>query len=155
MSTPFESLDEAFNISNEEVVDITPVEASPLKKKEKKEVVPTNKREDQEKDYQFARGNLYSVIEKMQETLEGALTVAQESDHPRAYEVAFNGAKHLADVVDKLQDLHAKEKKLSEDAPQQAGGNQVNNGNVTNVFMQGTTNDLLKMLKESQKETDK
>ena len=148
MTTPFESLDEAFNINNEEVVDITPVEeAKPIVKNE---VVPSNKADDREKDYQYARSNLYTVIEKMQETLEGAMEVAAESDHPRAFEVAFAGAKHLADVVDKLQDLHTKEKKLSEDSPQPTGGNQVNNGSVTNVFMQGTTNDLLKMLKESQ-----
>lgn len=154
MATPFESLDDAFNISSdkEEVLDITPLEdAKPVKKAE---VVQTNKNEDREKDYQYARGQMYSIIEKMQETLEGAMEVAQESDHPRAFEVAFNGAKHLADVVDKLQDLHKKEKSLSEEGHNSGG--QVNHGNVTtnNVFMTGTTADMLKMLKET-KEQDK
>ncbi len=154
MATPFESLDDAFNISpeKEEILDITPlVDDKPVKKAE---VVPTNKNEDREKDYQYARGQMYSIIEKMQETLEGAMEVAQESDHPRAFEVAFAGAKHLADVVDKLQDLHKKEKSLSEDSPNSGG--QVNHGNVTtnNVFMTGTTADMLKMLKET-KEQDK
>ena len=151
MTKPFESLNETFNISseNEEVVDITPVEeVKPISKK----LESTNKIEDREKDYQYARGNLYSIIEKMQETLEGAMEVAAESDHPRAFEVAFNGAKHLADVVDKLQDLHKKEKDISKEEPQQASSGGVNNGTVNNVFMSGTTSDLLKMLKESQQQ---
>lgn len=150
MTKPFESLDNTFNISSndDEVVDITPVEeVKPIKK----ELESTNKIDDREKDYQYARGNLYSIIEKMQETLEGAMEVAQESDHPRAFEVAFNGAKHLADVVDKLQDLHKKEKDISKEEPQQASSG-VNNGTVNNVFMSGTTSDLLKMLKESQQQ---
>ena len=106
---------------------------------------------NREKDYQYARGQLYDVVEKMQEILNGAMEVAAQSDHPRAYEVAFNGAKHVADAVEKLQDLHKKEKALSqEDAPAAGGG--VNHGTVNNVFMTGSTNDLLKMLKETQKE---
>ena len=147
MSTPFESLDDTFNISSqpEEVVDIVPeVETKPVKHS-------VNKEEDREKDYQFARGHLHNIIEKMQETLDGALSVAQESDHPRAFEVAFAGAKHMADVVDKLQDLHAKEKRISEE--QSSAGSQVNNGSVTNnVFMTGTTADMIKMLKEAQQD---
>ena len=147
MSTPFESLDDTFNISSqaEEVVDIVP-------EKEKKPVKHSvSKEEDREKDYQFARGHLHNIIEKMQETLDGALSVAQESDHPRAFEVAFAGAKHMADVVDKLQDLHAKEKKISEEQSGPSGGG-VNNGTVNNVYMTGTTADMLKMLKEVQQE---
>lgn len=152
MTTPFESLDDAFNTaSTGEVVsaEIVPLEdAKPVKKSK---VEPADKVEDREKDYQYARGQLYDVVEKMQEILNGAMEVAAQSDHPRAYEVAFNGAKHVADAVEKLQDLHKKEKALSqEDAPSSGGG--VNHGTVNNVFMAGTTNDLLKMLKETQKE---
>mgnify|MGYP001300792986 CR=1 FL=1 len=68
MSTPFESLDDALNISREDdVVDITPVGASPMKKREsRKPVEPTNKEEDREKDYQYARAHLYDLVEKMQ-----------------------------------------------------------------------------------------
>jgi len=142
MSTPFESLDETFNVSPVEG-EIVPVEEA--------EVVSGTKSDDREDDYQFARGHLHNIIEKMQETLDGALAVAQESDHPRAFEVAFAGAKHMADVVDKLQDLHAKEKRISEE--QISAGSQVNNGSVTNnVFMTGTTADMIKMLKEAQQE---
>ena len=151
MSTPFESLDDAFNVSSEkEETSITPLEDAKPVKRVKAEIVPTNKEEDREKDYQYARGNLYSIIEKMQETLDGALEVAQESDHPRAFEVAFAGAKHMADAVDKLQDLHKKEKQMSEEQAQAQSS--VNHGTVNNVYMTGTTADMLKMLKEAQEE---
>ena len=148
MTKPFESLDDALNVTPDEVLDLTTAE------EETELAVPTSKDEDREEDYQYARNNLHSIIEKMQQTLDGALDVASESDHPRAFEVAFAGAKHLADVVDKLQDLHAKEKKMSEEQPQQAAGGGVNNGTVNNVYMTGSTADLLKMLKQA-KEEDK
>ena len=146
MTKPFDSLDETFNVTkDEEVVDITPVESSAIEKPAQKS--------DVEKDYEYSRGQLYDVIEKMQETLNGAMEVAAQSDHPRAFEVAFNGAKHLADVVDKLQGLHKTQKDLEAEHTTSGGGSQVNNGSVTNnVFMTGTTADMIKMLKEAQKE---
>ncbi len=146
MSTPFESLDDAFNISSEkeEVVDIVPTE-----KKELEKVEPTNKEEDREKDYQYARGQLYNIIDKMQEALNGAMDVAQESDHPRAFEVVFQGAKHTADVLDKLQDLQKKQKDITKE---DVSAGDVNNGTVNNVYMTGTTADLMKMLKEAQQD---
>ena len=106
MSTPFESIDDALNITPDEVLDLSVVE-----EEETELAPPTTKTQDREEDYQFARNNLHSIIEKMQQTLDGALDVAAESDHPRAFEVAFQGAKHMADVVDKLQDLHAKKRR--------------------------------------------
>lgn len=146
MTTPFESLDDAFNITpEEEVVDITPVEKSkPLKK-----VEHTDKVDDREKDYQYARGELYNIVGKMQEALNGAMEVAQQSDHPRAFEVVFQGAKHTADVLDKLQDLQKKQKDITKEETT-TSSDSVNNGTVNNVFMAGTTSDLLKMLKDSQ-----
>ena len=146
MTTPFESLDDAFNITpEEEVVDITPVEKSkPLKK-----VEHTDKVDDREKDYQYARGELYNIVGKMQEALNGAMEVAQQSDHPRAFEVVFQGAKHTADVLDKLQDLQKKQKEITKEETT-TSSDSVNNGTVNNVFMAGTTSDLLKMLKDSQ-----
>ena len=87
----------------------------------------------------------------MQEALNGAMEVAQDSDHPRAYEVVFAGAKHAADVVEKLRALHKKEKELSAEDTRSVSQTNVQN----NVFMNGTTADLLKMLKESQAESDK
>ena len=97
MST-FDSLNDCF--------DITPVGEDPKPIKKTKPLIVSDKGEDKEKDYQYARAQLYDIVEKMQETLNGAMEVAQQSDHPRAYEVAFNGAKNAADVVDKLGQLH-------------------------------------------------
>ena len=142
---PFESLDDEFNVAKEEeVVDITPSESAAIEK-------PATK-SDVEKDYEYSRGQLYNVIEKMQETLNGAMEVASQSDHPRAFEVAFNGAKHLADVVDKLQGLHKTQKDLDAESNTSGGGASVNNGTVNNVYMTGTTADMLKMLKQAQEE---
>ena len=145
MATPFESLDDALNVTPTEA-EIVPVEEpgdlrAPASEKE----------EDRKADYEYARTNLYGIVEKMQEALNGAMEVAQDSDHPRAYEVVFAGAKHAADVVEKLQALHKKEKELSAEDTRSVSQTNVQN----NVFMNGTTADLLKMLKESQAEGDK
>ena len=130
----FESLDNTF--------DITPTgEVKPIKKT--KPLIVSDKGEDKEKDYQYARAQLYDIVEKMQETLNGAMEVAAQSDHPRAFEVAFQGAKHAADVVDKIGDLH---KKMADVEKQESS---VVNQTQNNVFMSGSTAELLKMLKEN------
>jgi len=142
MST-FDSLDDTF--------DIVPTEVT----KDLKKVKPlkvSDRGEDKEKDYQYARAQLYNIVDKMQEALDGALDVAQSTDHPRAYEVALNGAKNAAEVVEKLQDLHKKTKDLEIEEVKV----QQNNNNTTNqIFMSGSTSDLMKMLKESQKDSGK
>ena len=132
----FESLDKTF--------DITPevVESKPVKKR--KPLIVSDKSEDTEKDYQYARAQLYDLVEKMQESIDGAMEVAQESEHPRAFEVVFQGAKHAADVVEKIGDLHKKMKDLEVEEVKVSQQNTTNN-----VFMAGTTADLMKMLKES------
>ena len=61
--------------------------------------------EDKIKDYEYTRGELYSLISKGQEAVQGALEVAQESGHPRAYEVAVNAMKQVADMTDKLVEI--------------------------------------------------
>ena len=62
-------------------------------------------KDDIEKDYEYTRGNLYSIIEKGQEAINGILELAQESEMPRAYEVAGQLIKNVADATDKLMDL--------------------------------------------------
>ena len=137
----FDELDETFDMKKEEeVVDITPV------KKSKKPIIVSDKSEDKEKDYQYARAQLYDIVEKMQETLNGAMEVAAESEHPRAFEVAFAGAKHAADVVDKIADLHKKMKDLETEETKIQQNNTQNN-----VFL-GSTEELMKMLKQQQKD---
>ena len=80
----------------------------------------------------------------MQESINDAMDVAHESQHPRAYEVVFQGAKAAADVVDKIADLHKKMKDLEIEEVKVQQHNTTNN-----VFMSGSTEDLLKMLKEN------
>ena len=109
------------------------------------EQVPSKSNDDQRKDYEYSRSELYRLISKGQEALDGALEVAQESGHPRAYEVAVNAMKQVADTTDKLIDLQKKMKDL--DAPTKTGPSTVNN---TMVFG-GTTAALQKMLKETAK----
>ena len=98
--------------------------------------------DDAEKDYKYARAQLYSLIEKGQETLNGVMELAGESASPRAYEVAGQVLKSTADITDKLADLQKKMKDLEEDKPK--GPNTVTN----NALFVGSTTELSKMLKE-------
>ena len=97
--------------------------------------------DDIEKDYQYTRAQLYSLVEKGQEALNGILELAGESASPRAYEVAGQIIKSVADTTDKLADLQKKVKDLDEDA-MKAPSNVTNNA----VFV-GSTSELSKMLK--------
>ena len=104
---------------------------------------------DIDKDYEYTRGNLYSIIEKGQEAINGILELAQDSEMPRAYEVAGQLIKSVSDATDKLMDLQKKVKDVNEDAPQK-GPNTVNNA----LFV-GSTAELAKLLKNGAKQEDK
>lgn len=100
---------------------------------------------DIRKDYEYTRGNLYSIIEKGQEAINNILELAQESETPRAYEVAGQLIKNVSDATDKLLDLQKKLKDLEkEDQPK---GPQ----NVTNALFVGSTAELQKLLKKGLK----
>ena len=139
------NLDDAFNITPTEVeVDQTEV----------KEPVGIQKPDrltkgDIEKDYEYTRGNLYSIIEKGQEAINGILELAQDSEMPRAHEVAGQLIKSVSDATDKLMDLQKKVKDVNEDAPQK-GPNTVNNA----LFV-GSTAELAKLLKNGVPKEDK
>ena len=98
--------------------------------------------DDIEKDYKYTRAQLYSLVEKGQEALNGILELAGESASPRAYEVAGQVLKSTADITDKLADLQKKMKDLDEDKPKSP--NTVTN----NALFVGSTSELSKMLKE-------
>ena len=123
----------------ENMEDILNMEVEPVKKPN----VPKIKSKDDEleKDYEYTRGELYSLIDQGQEAVRGALEVAQESGHPRAYEVAVAAMKHVADMTEKLQDLHKKMKDLDEEIK---GPKNITN----NAMFVGSTTDLQKMLKQ-------
>jgi len=106
-------------------------------------------KDDITKDYEYTRGNLYSIIEKGQEAINGILELAQDSEMPRAYEVAGQLIKSVSDATDKLMDLQKKLKDVEEDNVQK-GPNTVNNA----LFV-GSTAELAKLLKNGVKDQDK
>lgn len=108
---------------------------------EPKPVKVSGEKEDKIEDYEYTRAELYTLISKGQEAVQGALEVAQESGHPRAYEVAVNAMKQVADMTDKLVDLQKKMKDL--DAENKKVTNVTNNA----MFV-GSTTELQKMLKQ-------
>ena len=105
--------------------------------------------DDIKKDYEYTRGNLYSIIEKGQEALNGVLELAQESEMPRAYEVAGQLIKNVADATDKLMDLQKKLKDVNEEEKQKGPST------VNNALFVGSTSELSKLLKAQTKKEDK
>ena len=104
MSKKFEKLNEVFNVASETI-------SSELDKVDKdiKNISESTKKDektDVEKDYEYARGNLYSLMEKSQEALNGILELAQESEMPRAYEVAGQLIKSTGEIADKILLVH-------------------------------------------------
>ena len=134
--TTTKNLDETFNIAPTEVVEAD--EVKPAVGIQKPDRLTKN---DIEKDYEYTRGNLYSIIEKGQEAINGILEVAQDSDMPRAYEVAGQLIKSVSDATDKLMDLQKKLKDVEEET-QSKGPSTVNNA----LFV-GSTAELQKLLK--------
>ena len=125
MDKGFEAIDKALSVKAEIVKE---------KPKIQKQV-----EDDPTKDYEYSRAQFYNLIEKGQEAVDGILDVAGDSQHPRAYEVAGQLIKHIADTTDKLVDLQKKMKDLDEDKSTK----QVTN----NSLFIGSTSDLQKMLK--------
>jgi uncharacterized protein YaaN involved in tellurite resistance len=139
MTKKFDDLNETFNVSGE----IVSSKVETIEEKIQKVTAPVD---DIKKDYDYTRGNLYSLIEKGQEAINGILELAQESEMPRAYEVAGQLIKNVADATDKLMDLQKKLKDIDEE--------KVSKGptNVTNALFVGSTADLAKLLKQQTKD---
>lgn len=112
----------------------------------KSEVIPERSKDDVTKDYEYTRGNLYSIIEKGQEAINGILELAQESDQPRAYEVAGQLIKSVSDATDKLMDLQKKLKEVNAEEKEKGPST------VNNALFVGSTAELAKMLKSGLKE---
>ena len=134
MKNSYDSLNDTFNTD--------PVESTEIVKEKKRKEQIQKLTDDVSKDYDYTRGNLYSLIEKGQEAINGIMEVAGETASPRAYEVAGQLIKSVADTTDKLADLHKKIKDIEED-------NSKTQGNVTNnALFVGSTAELQKMLKD-------
>ena len=132
----FDPIDEALNIKSEIIP--TPEDVVSKKKNQIKKV----EKQDVGKDYDYTRGNLYSLIEKGQEAINGIMEVAGETASPRAYEVAGQLIKSVADTTDKLMDLQKKVKEVDED------NNKTTNNVTNNALFVGSTSELSKMLKQ-------
>jgi len=133
MKDNYDGLDMAFNVESK-IVEVDQV-------KNDLNITPL-KPDDIKKDYEYTRANLYSLIEKGQEAINGIMELAGETDSPRAYEVAGQLIKSVGDVTDKLIDLQKKLKDVEEDTSKTTN-------NVTNnaVFV-GSTSELSKLLKQ-------
>ena len=138
MSSKFDTLNDEFNVAG----DIVQPEVVNEKIQKIKETS-----DDIKKDYDYTRGNLYSIIEKGQEAINGILELAQESEMPRAYEVAGQLIKNVADATDKLMDLQKKLKDVEEEKQSRGPSN------VTNALFVGSTAELAKLLKSEIKKT--
>ena len=134
--TNYDPIDEALNVKSEIIP--TPEHVVSKKKNEIKKV----EGQDVGKDYDYTRGNLYSLIEKGQEAINGIMEVAGETASPRAYEVAGQLIKSVADTTDKLADLHKKVKDIEADNPK------TQNTVTNNALFVGSTSELSKMLKD-------
>ena len=131
MSKIDDKLNEVLNIAS----DVVPVEV----KESKQVIVPEDK--DPDIDFETGRKNLYNLLDKGNEAIDGILELAKEGEHPRAYEVAGQLIKTVSEVSQNLLDLQDKLKKIK-DVP--------NTGpkSVTNALFVGSTTELHKMLKE-------
>ena len=139
MSDPFGGLNEAFGTEPSELEKHVEKVKPSLKKSET---------EDVRNDYEVSRAQLHNLVMKGQEAVDGILDVARASDHPRAYEVAGQLIKHVADTTDKLIDLQGKMKEL--DKEEKKGPT-----NVTNAMFVGSNADLQKLLKQQKQLNNK
>ena len=133
MSNIDDKLNEVLGIAEE------PNELEVIQKETKDLVVPDDK--DPEIDFETGRKNLYNLLDKGNEAIDGILNLAKEGEHPRAYEVAGQLIKTVSEVSQNLLDLQDKLKKVKE-IPEKGPKN------VTNALFVGSTTELQKMLKE-------
>lgn len=136
----FEDIDKALDI------ETTPIKSEIVKTEPTAIKKPGESPDQLQKDYEYSRGQLYSIIEKGQEAINGILELAQESDSPRAYEVAGQLIKNVGDVTDKLIDLQKKMKDINQEQKGSTPTSVTNNA----VFL-GSTAELQKFLKGSMK----
>jgi len=130
MSKIDDKLNEVLDIANDVTVE------------EVKKTLPTVPEDkDPDIDFETGRKNLYNLLDKGNEAIDGILELAKEGEHPRAYEVAGQLIKTVSEVSQNLLDLQDKLKKVKE-VPDKGPKN------VTNALFVGSTTELQKMLKE-------
>ncbi len=132
MSNIDDKLNEVLNIAADVLPATTPEENTEL-------VIPQDK--DPDSDFETGRENLYKLLDKGNDAIDGILALAKEGEHPRAYEVAGQLIKTVADVSKDLLELQEKLKKIK-DVPNKGPKS------VTNALFVGSTTELQKLLKE-------
>ena len=132
MEDSFEKISQSLNVETE-IVSVD---------REKPQLTKVEEKNDIKKDYEYTRANLYSLIEKGQEAINGIMELAGEGGSPRAYEVAGQLIKSVADTTDKLIDLQKKLKDVEEDIPK------TTNNVTNNALFVGSTAELSKLLKQ-------
>ena len=137
-------MNEQFDTINDSL-DIE-VQAGEIVKETRQKLKDINKKDDPTSDYEYTRGNLYSLIEKGQEAINGILELAQEGQQPRSYEVVGQLIKSVGDVSDKLIDLQQKMKDLNKDDAKSSPTT------VNNALFVGSTAELQKLLKDGFKQ---
>ena len=114
--------------------------------------VPVANNDDNENnDFQYARENLYHIIERGRDAMDELLEIAKAEESPRAFEVFGQLLKNMTDTQEKLMELHQKKQKLENDGERQ----EVTKAqNVTNALFVGSTAELLKLVKKETKQND-
>ena len=122
----------------DEVLGIVETPQRDVAKTEK--VKPLVNGQEDETDFQYARENLYNLIERGQDGLEELLEIAKQSQHPRAFEVVGQMIDKLANTNKELLNFHKTKKDIQ--AEKTSGPT-----NVTNALFVGSTSELQKLLK--------
>ena len=99
------------------------------------EIIKPEEQNDIKKDYEYTRANLYSLIEKGQEAINGIMELAGEGGSPRAYEVAATLIKTVSEINKDIIDIHQKMKSMEQTKV-------VNNNTTNNSIFVGSTSDL-------------
>ena len=137
----YDGIDKALDVE----ASIVPEGGCLPRKKQLKDAIDKT---DIDRDYEYSRGQLYAIIEKGQETLDGVMELAQETNSPRAYEVAGQLIKNVSDTTDKLLDLQKKIKDIEDNKGSKGPTN------VTNALFVGSTAELSKLLKQQKNDKE-
>ena len=123
-------------------VDSSILETTVEKFENTKKSIEKFKSDDLEKDYDYARGQLYSLISKGQESINVIMEIAQDSGNARSFEVVGQLLKIVADITDKLIDMQKKMRDMDENM---SGAKNITNNNALFV---GSTAELQKLIKD-------
>ena len=140
MSNIDDKLNEVLNIA-EEALD-KKEEKNPLEIINEKPVPAVIPSADVDTDFDTGRGELYKLLEKGNQAIDGILALAKEGEHPRAYEVAGQLIKSQSEIAQNLLDLQDKLKKIKD-------VKELGPKNVTNALFVGSTTELQKMIKKN------